>query len=369
MWEALSAKAAEIRNRLLAAPTFQNWASTFPLTAGVSNLYAQKLFDIAVGFSYARILFACVELEIFARLQAGPRTAEALAPEIGLSAEAALTLLKAAAALDLLEPAGAGAFRLGRLGAALVGNPGVEAMIRHHSLLYDDLADPVALLRGKEARVAKFWAYDSTENAGASPAYSALMAATQAMIARQIIAAFPFARRRKLIDVGGGEGVFAAHAARAAPRLEIVVMDLPAVAARANARLAAEGLHPRVRAIGADGRSAPWPERADTISFVRVLHDHDDADVMRFLVAAHEVLPPGGQLLIAEPLAQTPGAHAMGHGYFGLYLLAMGQGRPRTRQELTAMARAAGFRSVAERRTGQPVLLRLLVAQKAGNFL
>ena len=33
---------------------------------------------------------------------------------------------------------------------ALIGNPAIGAMIEHHAMLYDDLRDPVALLRGVE---------------------------------------------------------------------------------------------------------------------------------------------------------------------------------------------------------------------------
>ena len=44
---------------------------------------------------------------------------------------------------------GDGRFGLGALGAALVGNPGIAAMVEHHALLYADLRDPVALLRGE----------------------------------------------------------------------------------------------------------------------------------------------------------------------------------------------------------------------------
>ena len=54
----------------------------------------------------------------------------------------------AAVALRLAEHRGGGRYGLGKLGHAMVGNPGVAAMIEHHALLYADLADPVALLRG-----------------------------------------------------------------------------------------------------------------------------------------------------------------------------------------------------------------------------
>jgi demethylspheroidene O-methyltransferase len=41
--------------------------------------------------------------------------------------------------------------------------------------------------------------------------------------------------------------------------------------------------------------------------------------------------PPGGTLLIAEPMAGTsPAPSRIGDAYFGFYLLAMGSGRPRS---------------------------------------
>jgi len=69
-------------------------------------------------------------------------------------------------------------------------------------------------------------------------------------------------------------------------------------------------------------------------------------------------------LLIAEPMAGTPGAQAMGDAYFGLYLWAMGSGRPRTAQAYAEMLRAAGFSRVRELTTGLPMVTRLLVAQR-----
>ena len=65
-----------------------------------------------------------------------------LARRVGLGDEAAVRLLKAAAALDLTEALPDGRYALGQLGAALRGNPGLAAMIEHHAMLYADLSDP-----------------------------------------------------------------------------------------------------------------------------------------------------------------------------------------------------------------------------------
>jgi demethylspheroidene O-methyltransferase len=94
----------------------------------------------------------------------------------------------------------------------------------------------------------------------------------------------------------------------------------------------------RTEFFGGDFTADMLPRGADVVSFVRVLHDHDDATVARLLLAAHDALPRGGDLLIAEPLADTAGARRMGDAYFGLYLRAMGRGRPRRREELAHVA-------------------------------
>ena len=82
------------------------------------------------------------------------------------------------------------------------------------------------------------------------------------------------------------------------------------------------------------------------MTLVRVLHDHDDARVRTLLAAVRRALPSGGRLVVAEPMAATPGAEAMGDAYFGFYLLAMGRGQPRSAERLTALLVEAGFQSV-----------------------
>ncbi len=54
-----------------------------------------------------------------------------------------------------------------------------------------------------------------------------------------------------------------------------------------------------------------------------MLYDHDDSHALAILKAAHAAMEPGATLLIAEPMADAPGAERMGATYFGLYLLAM----------------------------------------------
>ena len=144
-----------------------------------------------------------------------------------------------------------------------------------------------------------------------------------------------------------------------------MMIDLPPVAAVARRRLAEAGLGDRALVHAGDFFAAPLPGGADVVTLVRVLHDHDDARVLRLLRAARAALPADGTLVIAEPLASTPGAAPMGDAYFGLYLFAMGRGRPRTFAELAALLQAAGFVGVRCKKTRIPLLASLIVARAA----
>jgi demethylspheroidene O-methyltransferase len=108
----------------------------------------------------------------------------------------------------------------------------------------------------------------------------------------------------------------------------------------------------------------PIPTTFNTISLVRILHDHDDDPVDKLLARCFKALPAGGELIIAEPMADTRGAESIGHTYFGFYLWAMGSGRPRTKQELQAALERAGFESIKEKRTHIPALVRVVTAKK-----
>ena len=361
----------DLRDRLLADPGFQRWAARFPPTRWIARRRARTLFDLCAGFVYTQVLAACVELGLFDLLRAGPQTVAELSERLSLPPPATERLLRAASSLRLASDRGGDRFGLGELGAALIGNPGIADMVRHHRLLYADLGDPVALLRrgGRGTRLSRYWPYAADGDDGAERPesdYSALMSASQPLIAEEVLDAYPLGRHRCLLDLGGGEGRFAAAAAARWPDLRVMLFDLPPVAARARARFRSDGLGDRADAVGGDFLRDPLPEGADVVSLVRIVHDHDDAGALRLLGAVRAALPPDGTLLLAEPMAGTAGAEPVGDAYFGFYLLAMGSGRPRTAAELADLLRAAGFRDIRAVATRMPLLVRLIVARPAG---
>jgi demethylspheroidene O-methyltransferase len=355
------------RANLIGQERFRRFAARFPLTRPFARAATKRLFELCTGFVHSQVMLACVRLELFTMLAAGPLTRAEIAARCGLPDEGARALIDAAVALDLLRRRADGRYALADLGAVAASDPGIRAMVAHHAALYGDLADPLGLLRGKrgETALSRYWAYarsdaPGTLAAGAVADYSTLMASSQAMIAAEVLDAVDLSGTRTLLDIAGGEGAFLQAAAARHPHLAVHLFDLPAVAARGRARFAAAGLA-RADATGGNVFADPLPRGADTASLVRVLHDHDDSAALAILRAARAALGPGGRLVVAEPMAGTRGAESAG-AYFAIYLFAMGQGRPRTRAELAEMLVSCGFGDVREHRTATPLLVRVIVA-------
>ena len=309
-------------------------------------------------------------MQLFERLQGGAQDVTSIATAAAVPKERLRALLRAADALQLLEERPDGSYGLGVLGATMTDNQSLLALVEHHAMLYEDLRDPVALFANPTAETAmsRLWPYagdGSAEPLAAADVadYTNLMAASQAMIAEQVMDAVSFRDRRRLLDIGGGAGAFAIAVAQRWPHLEITIADLPAVADIARKRIADAGMEDRIQVVGVDASREPLPGGYDTVSLVRILHDHDEPMALSLLAAAKTALNDGGMLLVAEPMADAPGAGELIAAYFNVYLLAMGSGRPRRFDELSKLLEKGGFGHIRRRRTAVPLITGVVVAR------
>lgn len=358
--------------RLIARPEFQAAVARVPLLRGLARRDGAALFDLVAGFVRAQVLLAVVELDLPARLMDGPRRPEDLARETDLPPDRMDMLLQAAAALKLLRRRRDGRFDLARQGAALAGVPGLAGMIRHHGAFYADMADPVALLRGEvDTELARFWPYVFGATGTPPPpavtqAYSDLMAESQTLVAQDTLARVRFRGVRRVLDVGGGSGAFAVALCTARPSISATVFDLPAVAPLAAERIAAAGLVDQLDFVPGSFRTDVLPGGADMITLVRVLYDHADDTVAALLSAAFAALPPGGRLVISEPMAGGDRPDPAGDVYFAFYTLAMRTGRARSAARIADLCRAAGFADLRCHESLRPFVTSVVEARKPG---
>ncbi len=332
--------------RLAMSPRFHRLASRMPGLRGFVRREGEELFSLISGFVQSQALVALVEARVLHTLASGPMTTEDLSRRCALPPSSLTVLLRAGAALKLVSLSRDGQWRLAPRGAAFLTVPGLEPMVRHHHVLYRDLADPLAFFRGEtETGLAGFWPYVfgplAQEDAALAARYSRLMAESQVLVAEDTLRLVDLSKRWRLLDVGGGTGAFLAEVGKACPGLSLSLFDMPAVLEAVPQRL-----RNRVTLHPGDFRADPLPEGADTISLVRVLYDHPDDVVAALLAKVRAALPPGGMIVVSEPMSGGDRPDPATDVYFAIYTLAMRTGRTRSTAEIGAMLRATGFTNV-----------------------
>ena len=362
--------------RLYASPALYQWSLKNPLTRWIVRRRTQKLFDLMSGFVYTQVMLGCLRLDLFKQLHQAPADLQQIAQRVKVPEPVLQRLLLSAVSLGLLECRSHSRFGLGPLGVPLAVHEGIGAMIEHNHLLYCDMQDPIGFLQNAwQGGMAEYWPYAHDAQAAERVAsekfqrYSDLMAASQGFVVQEILSSYSFANHRCVLDVGAGKGRFTSELAVHAPHLQLKLFDLPPVLELADANFKAKGLSDRASLHPGNFLHDNLPQGADLVTLVRVAHDHPDEVVKQLLQKIHAALPPGGVLLLAEPMAQTrsefnPGA-TQTDAYFHFYLLAMGAGRLRTPEELMRLMTQAGFADVQRVNNTMPIHAQLLLGLKS----
>ncbi|MBS0123594.1 methyltransferase [Thetidibacter halocola] len=354
--------------RIAASPGFQRWAAGFPFARRIARKEGEALFDLVQGFVASQVLFAVVELRLLHRLVDGPLTVGQLAQGTGITPDRMARLAQAAAALGLFRRSGEG-YGITRKGAALLGVPGLEQMIRHHDVLYRDLSDPVAFLRGEvQTELADFWPYVFGAGGASDPqvtaTYSDLMAQSQGLVAQDTLRAVSLKDVSHLVDIGGGSGAFAEAAALSAPDLRVTLFDLPPVMEAAGRRLETSPARGRIALHPGSFRDDPLPEGADAMALIRVLYDHQDDTVRTLFRRVRDALPPGGRLVVSEPMSGGSRPEPAGDVYFAFYCMAMRTGTVRSQARIAALLVEAGFEQIDCPRSARPFVTSVVTARR-----
>jgi hypothetical protein len=153
--------------------------------------------------------------------------------------------------------------------------------------------------------------------------------------------ALDWSGRRRICDVGGGDGTLLATLIAHHPHLDTAVLELPEVVARTPVRAG-------VTAIAGDAFDA-IPTGFDTYLLVNVVHDWDDRDAQRLLEQAVAAAGTSGattsavQVVVVESRARPRPVEDIALSADTLMLALTPGGRERTVEELTAIGRAAGL--------------------------
>ncbi|MFJ9933901.1 methyltransferase [Streptomyces virginiae] len=307
---------------------------------------------LAFGSMAAHTLRAAVRLEVVELIGDEPRTAAEVAVGARTAHQPMTRLLRALAALGLLAEHDPDTFSVTPAGAHL--NPHHPNSLTSFVRMFTDPAIVRAWehldtsVRTGEIAFDSVFGTDFFSHLARHPALSTDFNAAMSQVACETAAvlprAFDFSRFASVTDIGGGSGTLLAAVLEAHPGLAGVVFDTAEGLAAAPKTLARYGLEERCSLTAGDFFQAV-PRGSDVYLVKSILHDWTDAQAVTILSHCRQVLPPGGVVLIVEPvLPEVVGAQDEGTYLSDLNMLVNVGGRERTRADFEEVCRQAALR-------------------------
>lgn len=152
----------------------------------------------------------------------------------------------------------------------------------------------------------------------------------------------------RLLDVGGGHGVFSIQFCRANPHLQATIVDSTPALETARKHVAAQHLEDRIELVAANIWQMDWGQGYDLILLFNFIHHYDIITNIELLNKAQAALKPGGQIAILDQLEGSVSGSATNAIVqlvgFMYYLFA--DGRTFSRNDVSSMLDETGFRDI-----------------------
>lgn len=300
-----------------------------------------RLEELQDGYLATQLLYVAARLGVADALAGGPCGGDVLAKELGADPGFLRRVLRGLAALGVLDERD-GSFGLTEVGALLRdGTPtSLRGPVLTRGAIYYRALDH--LLDGVRSGQTPFDLAHGTSFFDYLAARPAEQAAFQTSMtnrskheAMAVVAAYDFGRFRRLVDVGGGQGVLLSAILAATPGLTGVLFDQPAVVESAQPHLP-----PGCEVVGGDFFGA-IPTGADAYLLSRVIHNWDDQDALRILRNCRAAMPDDATLLIVDTVLPERAADQPAAIRMDITMLMLFAGRERTEAEHAALLSAA----------------------------
>ena len=307
----------------------------------------QQAFQLMTGHIVASAVNIAARLGLSDRLAGGPRSADDLARETGVNADALYRLMRALAGLGVFEEQAARTFALTPVGAAMCDGPvrwmalwiAGEFNFRvyanaMHSVKTGESSVPITA--GGDGPFEVF-----AKDPELSRIFNDAMTGFSAFVVPAVLEAYDFSGIGTLVDVAGGHGALLGAILKQYPSMKGVVMDLDHVVAGAKPAIEAQGLADRLSAVPGDFFTAV-PAGGDAYIMKHIIHDWYDDKASLILANIRKVLPKHGRVILIESVIPPGNEPSMGK-LMDLEMLVMPGGKERTEEEFRTLFERSGF--------------------------
>lgn len=313
-----------------------------------------RMLQLISGYQVSRALYVAAKLGLADLVANGTQDLAALAASTNTDAGSLLRLVRLLASVGVFAIDEESRIAMTPLADTLRGDAcaslrgwAIGQLGDEHSLAWGDLLNSVRT--GENAFQRLFgmspWEYRAQHPASAQEFDEGMSSFLQAHAAA-VIASYPFARFKRVIDLAGGDGQFLAALLLACPDVTGAVFELPNVADKAAKRLVDAGLTRRGAAL-AGNLFETLPAGADAYLLSRVIHDWSDHHAVTILRNCRKAALPDSTLLLIErvlPEHTDPCASMQALAVSDVNMLVMTGGRERTATQYRALLAAADWR-------------------------
>jgi trans-aconitate methyltransferase len=325
-----------------------------PAKRTIGNVTAStELLEMAMGFGPSCVLCAAARLGVADALGDAGRSASEVATACNADPSSMYRLLRAMAALGLLNETSPQHFRLTELGRPLrkdVPDSAWAAVVFWADLLanfWSQLGECVRTGKNgahvmEQAGIPSRW----SQEPDAGSIFRAVMGTSPAEDYAPIADAWPFPASGVVADLGGGGGSLILAILERYPNVRGMLVDRDASIEAATARFQALSLADRCELIAAD-LSETVPPGADVYMLKHVLHGYTDDKAVALLRHCRDLVPPNGSLLVIEfvlpDVVSGPSPELVSRFMSDLNMLAVTSGRERSEREWRQLLEDAGF--------------------------
>jgi 2-polyprenyl-3-methyl-5-hydroxy-6-metoxy-1,4-benzoquinol methylase len=307
--------------------------------------------QLLTGMAFTQMLATAAHLSIADRLAGGPKTSEDIAREADTNADATYRLMRALGALGVLTEHQGHRFELTPVGACLTTNhpASLASFAKYlgsswHWAIWSELLYSVRTGQNAFTRVHGKTPFEwMSTNPEAMKVFGDAMTSLSRTTAYAVVRAYDFSASRRIVDVGGGQGLLIAQILQANPRAKGLLFDVPPVAEGAKAFLSESGLIDRCEAVGGDFFQSV-PQGHDTYLLKHIIHDWSDERAVLILKNVAKAMSPEGRVLVVEQVIPPVGVPDFTKLVDLEMLVLMDGGRERTAEEYDALFRRVGLK-------------------------
>lgn len=257
------------------------------------------LLETFWGVALGTTVIVATRLGIFESLAKTKKTAEQITEDTGYNHQALETLLNALNGFGYLKRR-KGYYSLTKKAAKWLTKESSSSM--HDAILFmgeilDMLADIETAVKSGETK--NFHSSDKTSEFWEN--YIRGLATFARFAGPEIVRKVSLDKKaHKLLDVGGGHGLYSVAFCRKYANLQAEVLDLPGAVEQGKRIVSEQGFENRVRFREGDLEATDWGEGYDLILLFNIIHTVSHVEAPRILVKAYQSLKPGGTIVVLD---------------------------------------------------------------------